>query len=147
MRTSPDGVVAIKGFEGFSSVAYPDPGSTDGNPWTIGYGSTGADVVPGMTITEPQAVERLRGDLVKFEKGVEELVTVPLTQGQFDALVSFSYNVGLQAFRTSTLLRKLNKGNYSAVPSELARWNKNDGNVMAGLTKRRKREADMWLTQ
>jgi len=146
MRVSPDGIVAIKGFEGFSSKSYPDPGSKDGHPWTVGYGSTGIDVLPGMSITEPAAVERLRADLTKFEKGVEALVMVPLTQGQFDCLVSFSYNCGLKALESSTLLRKLNRGNYDAVPAELARWNKNDGVVMAGLTKRRKREADLWLT-
>jgi lysozyme len=147
MRVSPDGIVAIKGFEGFSSVAYPDPGSADGNPWTIGYGSTGPDIVPGMTITEPQAVDRLRADLVKFEKGVESLVTVPLTQGQFDACVSLVYNIGLQAFKNSTLLRKLNRGAYSSVPTEILRWDKNDGKTMPGLTKRRKREVQMWLTE
>jgi lysozyme len=135
----------IKKSECLRLQAYPDPGSRNGDPWTIGYGST-AGVKKGMVITEAEAEARLIRDLTEAETTVERLVTVPLTDNQFGALVSFVFNVGGGAFAKSTLLRKLNAGDYAAVPDQLSRWNKNDGAVMAGLTKRRAEEAALWST-
>ncbi|WP_173087743.1 lysozyme [Devosia sp. 1635] len=133
----------IKASEGLRLNAYPDPGSRNGDPWTIGYGST-AGVRKGDTITEAESERRLVIDLTHAENAVARLVKVPLNDNQFGALASFVFNIGSEAFKNSTLLRKLNAGDYAAVPSELARWNKNDGAVMAGLTKRRAAEAALW---
>lgn len=133
----------IKRFEGLRLTAYPDPGSRDGTPWTIGYGST-TGVRKGMTITQAEADRRLVADLATAEAAVDRLVKVPLTDNQFGALVSFTFNVGVGAFECSTLLKKLNAQQYDAVPAELARWNKNDGKVMQGLTNRRAAEAGLW---
>lgn len=135
----------IKSFEGLRLQAYPDPGSRNGDPWTIGYGST-TGVHKGMVITEAEAEQRLKRDLETAERAVELAVKVPLNDNQFGALVSFAFNVGAGAFRDSTLLRKLNAKDYSAVPAQLARWNKNDGKVIAGLTRRRASEAELWNT-
>lgn len=135
----------IKASEGLRLSAYPDPGSKNGEPWTIGYGST-SGVRKGMTITKEQAEARLVQDLTHAEDTVSRLVMVPLNDNQFGALVSFVFNIGSGAFASSTLLRKLNAGDYSSVPAQLARWNRNDGSVMAGLTKRRAAEAKLWAT-
>ncbi|POU35715.1 lysozyme, partial [Citrobacter freundii complex sp. CFNIH12] len=113
MRISEKGVALIKQFEGCRLTAYPDPG-TGGAPWTIGYGWThpvdGKPVKPGMTIDQDTADRLLKTGLVSYENDVLKLVRVKLTQGQFDALVSFAYNVGSRALSTSTLLKKLNAG-------------------------------------
>lgn len=133
----------IKASEGLRLKAYPDPGSINGLPATIGYGST-SGVKIGMVITAAQAEARLVNDLSTAESVIERLVKVPLNDNQFGALVSFVFNIGEGQFKSSTLLRLLNAGDYDAVPAQLARWNKNDGKVMAGLTKRRAGEAALW---
>ena len=92
MKTSSNGIEMIKAHEGLVLYAYPDPG-TGGEPWTIGYGHT-KGVLPGMRISEEQAEAFLREDLAAFEKAVTDLVPIPLTQSEFDALVSFCFNVG-----------------------------------------------------
>ena len=137
----------VKQWEGFRKDAYPDPGSRDGTPWTIGYGQTrihGRSVRKGDTITEPEASAWLVSELARVAGVVDSLVKVPLNDNQFGALVSFTYNVGDEAFRRSTLLKKLNAGNYEAVPAELAKWKFNDGKVMQGLVNRRAAEAGLW---
>lgn len=137
----------VKRWEGFRAEAYPDPGSSNGLPVTIGYGQTrrnGKPIKLGETITEAEAADWLERELDRVAGVVERLVKVPLTDNQFGALVSFTYNVGDGAFERSTLLRKLNAGDYEAVPSEMARWNKNDGKVMQGLSNRRAAEAGLW---
>lgn len=137
----------VKRWEGLKLTAYPDPGSRDGTPWTIGYGHTSdgfMKVHKGLKITMKQAEEALVHDLGETAAEIERLVKVPLTENQFGALVSFAFNVGVGAFAKSTLLRRLNAGDYGAVPAQLARWNKNDGKVMAGLTNRRAAEAGLW---
>ena len=101
-------------------------------------------VKEGETLTKKQALDRFDKDLKKFEAGVSESVTVPLTQNQFDALVSFVFNVGLGAFQKSTLLRKLNAGDYAAVPGELMKWTKAGGKELPGLVRRRRAEAGLW---
>lgn len=138
----------IKTSEGLRLVAYPDPGSKDGKPVTIGYGTTrinGNPIKLGTTITKDQAEKYLIADLTVFAAKVAALIKVPVTDAQFGALVSLAYNIGLDAFAKSTLLRILNAGDYAGVPAQFRRWNKNDGKVMKGLVNRREREIKMWL--
>ena len=95
----------------------------------------------GITITKQEAEERLKARLTReFEPGVVSLVKVPLTQNQFDALVCFAYNVGIQALRGSTLLKKLNGGDYAGAANEFGRWNRAGGRVLSGLISRRAAE-------
>ncbi|AUO64090.1 TPA: lysozyme [Citrobacter freundii] len=149
MITSEKGIRLIKQFEGCRLTAYPDPG-TGGDPWTIGYGWThpvdGKPVRPGMTIDEVTADRLLKTGLVGYENDVLKVVRVKLTQGQFDALVSFAYNVGSRALSTSTLLKKLNAGDIKGAADEFLRWNKAGGKEMPGLTKRRKAEREVFLS-
>lgn len=145
-----DVIEHIKQFEGFRANAYKDPGSVNGLPITIGYGQTrrnGKPIKLGETITEAEASEWLMDELSRVEALVRKLVKVSLTPYQLGALVSFVYNIGDDAFAKSTLLKRLNEGNYADVPAQLARWNKNDGKVMAGLTNRRAAEAGMWAKE
>lgn len=146
-QVTPEVVQHVKRFEGCKLTAYPDPGSKNGEPWTIGYGHTSdgfLKVEKGLRITQDVADGALENDLNEIAAAVERLVKVKLNDNQFGALVSFTFNVGVGAFSKSTLLKKLNAGNYDAVPGELARWNKNDGKVMTGLTNRRAAEAGLW---
>lgn len=138
MKTSQAGIDLIKQFEGCKLKAYPDPG-TGGEPWTIGYGTT-KGVRPGMEIAEDDAERLLKEDLERFELAVTNAVKVLITQSQFDALVSFTYNVGEGAFRSSTLLRLLNEQKYREVGPQFDRWNKAGNRVLPGLVKRRAAE-------
>ena len=138
------GLALLKSFEGCKLTAYPDPG-TGGEPWTIGWGHTGG-VKRGDTCTQAQADAWLLQDLDRFEQAVERLVSVPLTQNQFDALTSFCYNVGAGALQQSTLLRKLNAGDYEGAQGQFARWNRAGGKEMPGLTRRRAAEAELFGT-
>lgn len=144
MKTSQAGIDLIHSFESLRLKAYPDPGSKDGKPWTIGFGSTGADIGPGTVWTKEKADQRFANDLGKFEKAVSSLVRVPLTQHQFDALVSFTYNLGAGSLKSSTLLKMLNAGDYEGAGKQLLRWTKNDGIEMSGLVRRRKAELKMF---
>jgi lysozyme len=134
-----EGIEKIKQFEGLKLTAY----QCSAGVWTIGYGHT-STAKKGMKITEEEAESLLYADLEVFESAVDRLVQVKLTEWQFSALVSFAFNVGVRAFEKSTLLKKLNAGNYDAVPAQLMRWNKTKGKVVAGLTNRRAAEAGMW---
>tara|TARA_R110000822_G_scaffold27790_3_gene82675 strand:+ start:642 stop:1310 length:669 start_codon:yes stop_codon:yes gene_type:complete len=137
----------VKRWEGLKLTAYPDPGSSNGEPQTIGYGHTSdgfLKVARGLTITVAQAEAALEYDLNETAAKIDELVKVELTDNQFGALVSFAFNVGLGAFTKSTLLKKLNKGEYASVPAELAKWRFNDGKVMTGLINRRAAESGLW---
>jgi GH24 family phage-related lysozyme (muramidase) len=131
----------IKEFEGCELTAYVCPAGV----LTIGYGSTGGHVTPGKTITEAEAEALLLKDLTRFEKAVNELVKVPMTQGAYDALVSFTFNCGEGAFGESTLLRKLNAGEdpNSTAKTELPRWT-NGG--LAGLVRRRAAEVELFCS-
>lgn len=113
---------------------------------TIGYGHTGRDVYPGQTITKAEAERLFEADISKASRAVERLVKVPLADNQFGALTSFAYNVGegKGGFETSTLLKKLNAGNYDAVPVELMKWVNSKGKRMQGLVNRRASEAGLW---
>lgn len=147
-KINDDGLNLIKKSEGFSGRAYPDPG-TRAEPFTIGYGTTvypnGQKVKLGDVCTHTQADEYLRHDVAKFETGVSHLVTVPLTDNQFSALVCFAYNVGLGNLQSSTVLKKLNAGDYQSAADHLLDWNKAAGRVLAGLTTRRKNERSLFL--
>lgn len=143
MKTSPKGIALIKSAEGLRLKAYPDPG-TGGLPWTIGYGST-LGVTRTMVITAEQAEQMLAVDLARFERAVERLVEVPINQGQFDALVSFAYNVGEGNFAKSTLLRKLNAGDNQGAAEQFGRWVNAAGKVLQGLVKRRAAERALFL--
>ena len=144
MKVSAAGINLIKEFEGVRLKSCKCPAGV----WTIGVGHTSAAgppvVKPGMEITNAQATKILAQDLVQFEDGVEAAVKVPLTENQFDALVSFTFNVGLGAFQKSTLLKKLNAGQYDAIPAELMKWTKAGGKELPGLVRRRRAEAALW---
>ena len=141
MRISPEGIEHIKRWEGFREAAY----LCSGNKWTVGYGHTGSDVDRNTRVTREEAERLLRRDLAWAENTVHANVQVPLTQHQYDTLVSFVYNVGAEAFRRSTLLRKLNALDYTAVPGELAKWVHAGGRRVEGLVNRRAAEAGLWV--
>ncbi len=123
--------------------AYPDPGSRDGKPWTIGWGSTGSDIGPGTIWTQEQCDERFAEDMAKYAAEVEAAIgNARTTQNQFDALVSFHYNTG--AIRAATLTRRHIAGDRAGTQEAFMWWNKNDGKVMPGLTRRRRAEADLY---
>ena len=130
---------AIKRFEACRLDAYRDAVGV----WTIGWGST-RGVTPGLTITQAQAESRFEADLAPAETAVASLVRVPLTDGQFAALVSFVFNCGAGTLRTSTLLRLLNGGDYARVPAELQRFRFAHGKPLKGLALRRAAEAALW---
>jgi lysozyme len=146
MRTSPAGRAFIGRHEGLRLTAYRDAAGV----WTIGYGHTAAAGPPvpaaGMSITAAEADAILGRDLARFEAAVTRLVTVPLSQARFDALVSFAFNVGEGALARSTLLKKLNGGDVRGAAAEFGRWNKAGGRVLAGLTRRRAEERAMFET-
>lgn len=153
MKTSAHGIAVMHYFESCKLSAYPDPGSATGEPWTIGWGHTGAEVSKGLQWSQAQADAAFVQDLARFERDVASLVKVPLTQGQFDALVSFAYNVGsdidadkiAEGLGDSTLLAKLNAGDLRGAAAEFRKWNKNDGKVMRGLVRRRAAEECLFL--
>ncbi|GCP61500.1 muraminidase [Escherichia coli] len=146
MQTSDKGIALIKQFEGCKLTAYQDSVGV----WTIGYGWTkpvdGKPIRAGMTIKQETAERLLKTGLVSYENDVSRLVKVDLTQGQFDALVSFTYNLGARSLSTSTLLRKLNGGDYAGAADEFLRWNKAGGKVLNGLTRRREAERALFLS-
>lgn len=137
-RINAAGLALIQQWEGCKLKAYRDVA----NVLTIGYGSTGPHVKPGMTITQDEADALLLKDLSRFEDRVSRLVKVDLSDNQFAALVSFDFNTG--ALDKSTLLKKLNKGDYNSVPSELMKWVNAGGKKVAGLVNRRAAEAGLW---
>ena len=145
MSVSNLGVDLICGFEGKRLVAYDDGVGV----WTIGFGTTiypnGIKVKKGDTCTEAQAKEYMAHDLKKFELAVNGAVTVPLNQNQFDALVSLAYNIGTNAFKNSTLVKKLNAGDYRGAADQFDVWVNAGGKRMQGLVNRRAREKALYL--
>jgi lysozyme len=144
MKLSDAGLDLIKRFEGLRLKSY----KCSAGVWTIGYGSTriwGRPVEPDDAITDAQADDFLRQDVAKFESAVNSVVRVPLTQNQFDALVSFTYNLGEGNLKRSTLVRLLNDGNYHSAADEFLRWNMAAGVVVPGLTRRRAAERALFL--
>ncbi|MDB9525987.1 lysozyme [Oscillatoria sp. CS-180] len=142
-----DGLRIVKDFEGLELRAYQDSVGV----WTIGYGHTSMagqpDVYPGMTITEAEAERILQRDLNLFEQGVEDALTINTNSDQFSAMVSFSFNVGLGAYRDSTLLRKHNAGDFAGAANEFLRWVFAGGQRLAGLERRRDAERALYLSQ
>jgi lysozyme len=149
MQISEKGLALIKQFEGCSLKAYPDP-ATGGSPWTIGYGWTrpvdGVAVHPGMEINQAKAEQLLRCGIVSYEQDISKLVRVRINQNQFDALVSLAWNIGTRAFSTSTLLQKLNVGDYPGAAEQFLRWVNAGGREMPGLVTRRRAERDLFLS-
>jgi lysozyme len=138
MKTSQQGIDLIKNFESFRSRPYLDMNNVP----TIGYGSTRLENGSRVTMANPEislsrADSLLRLDVSKIEAHILKVVKVPLNQGQFDALVSFVYNLGPSAFDNSTLLKKLNASDYSGASAEFSKWDHDDGKVVIGLERRR----------
>lgn len=178
MKTSPVGVELIHSFELCELESYPDPGSPlgrecsrkglpmrryrevpgyagmTGAPWTIGWGHTGNDVRPSICISQQRADELFAQDLAEVEAGVNRLVKVRLTQNQFDALVSFAYNCGLdedsdilpEGLGDSTLLKYVNQNKHVLAAAEMLKWNKSGGRVLLGLIRRRQAENKLYST-
>ncbi|WP_240023028.1 lysozyme [Serratia marcescens] len=146
MQISKSGIELIKRFEGLRLNAYQDSVGV----WTIGYGWTqpvdGKKVGPGMQIDQATADRLLKCGVVQYEQGVNQLVKVKITQGQFDALVSFAYNLGLRSLSTSTLLQKLNAGDKQGAADQFGRWVNAGGKRLAGLVARRAAEREMFLS-
>ena len=142
MKPSSHAEALIQKFEGFCGKAYKCPAGI----WTYGYGHT-RGVKQGDIIPKARALEILRQDLQEAGETVNRLVTVPLTQGQYDALCSFIFNLGARNFRNSTLLRKLNDGDYKGAANEFLRWTKAGGRELPGLVKRRKAERQLFLSE
>jgi len=135
------GLAMTKSFEGLRLTAYQDVAGV----WTIGYGSTIPTVHPGEAITEQEAEQRLAVDMATAISVVNELVTVVITQGQFDAMVDFCFNVGQGNYRNSTLLHKVNGGDFAGAAAQFPLWDKAGGAVLEGLLRRRKAEATMFM--
>ncbi|MBH2708082.1 lysozyme [Serratia marcescens] len=146
MNISKNGIELIKRFEGLELEAYQDSVGV----WTIGYGWTqavdGKKIAPGMRIDQATADRLLKCGVVQYEQGVNQLVKVRITQRQFDALVSFAYNLGLRSLSTSTLLRKLNDGDKQGAADEFGRWVNAGGKRLDGLVTRRAAERRMFLS-
>ncbi|OCT28128.1 lysozyme [Pseudomonas putida] len=140
MRTSQRGLNLIKSFEGLRLQAYQDAVGV----WTIGYGTT-RGVKADMSITKEQAERMLLNDVQRFEPEVQRLVTVPLNQNQWDAMISFTYNLGAANLESSTLRRLLNAGDYAGAAEQFPRWNKAGGKVLNGLVRRRAAERELFL--
>ncbi|HYD38796.1 MAG TPA: lysozyme [Allosphingosinicella sp.] len=151
MKPSQNCAKLVQQFEGCakkradgSFEAYPDPG-TGGDPWTIGWGSTGSDIKKGTVWSQQQCDDRFNAHLDEFAAGVSKAIgDAPTTQSQFDAMVSFAYNVGLGNLNSSTLLKKHKARDYAGAAAEFARWNKAAGKVLPGLTRRRGAEAALY---
>lgn len=145
MKTSPAGISLIKRFEGLELESYQDIAGI----WTIGYGHTGADVNPSSVWTEAVAEAALTRDLEFREEAIDRLVNAQLNQNEFDALVSFVYNVGVGSFKNSTALKRLNAGDRAGAAEALTWWDKAtvDGvrRPVKGLTARRVAERDLFL--
>ena len=136
MEISQEGLSLIKKFEGCELESYKCAAGV----WTIGYGSTNG-IEEGMEISQERADMLLLEDVEVFEEAVNKLVEVPLEQNQFDALVSWTFNLGSTNLQNSTLLKVLNNKDYEGVPSQIKRWNKAGGEVLQGLVRRREAEA------
>jgi GH24 family phage-related lysozyme (muramidase) len=143
-RVGPKARALIQSFEGCKLKAYPDPGS-GGDPWTIGWGSTGPGIAKGLTWTQEQCDSRFNADVQTFGAKVSALLgDAATTPGQFGAMVSLAYNIGLGNLANSTLLKLHKAGNYAGAQREFGKWNKAAGKAMTGLTLRRAAEAGLY---
>ena len=139
MKISQTGIDLIKKWEGMETEAYQDSVGV----WTIGYGHT-KTAKKGMRITPDQAELLLKDELAEYEGYINRYVTVDLRQCEFDALVSWVYNLGPSNLQSSTMLKVLNAGKYNEVPYQMKRWNRAGGKVLNGLTRRRADEARLF---
>lgn len=137
---SASALVGIASWEGYVEKAYQDIVGV----WTIGFGTT-AGVKPNQSTTPVAALQRKIDDIQKFEGALKECVTVPLHQHEYDAYISLAYNIGPTAFCNSTLVRKLNAGDYEGSCKEILRWNRAGGQVVKGLDNRRKAEYQLCI--
>jgi lysozyme len=142
MSYSAKGLALTEQFEGLRLTAYQDSVGV----WTIGYGHTGSDVRPGLTITQQQASDLLLKDVASAVATVNRLVTVKLNQNQFDALVDFVFNAGGGNFASSTLLREVNASSFDLAAGQFVRWDHAGGVVVQGLLRRRLAEAALFQT-
>jgi lysozyme len=145
MIISSVGIQLITSFEDLKLKAYDDGVGV----WTIGYGTTiytnGVAVKKGDSCTLEQAKSSFQHDLRRFQTAVNDAVNIPLSQNQFDALVSLAYNIGTNAFKTSTLVKYLNALDYKAAADQFLVWNKAGGSVLKGLVRRREAERALFL--
>jgi len=141
MKTSPAGIALIKHFEGFRSHPY----QCQANVWTIGYGHTRGVTPQTPPVSREEAELLLASDLTKYERSVLNLIRVKLTQGQFDALVSFTFNLGGGALQRSTLRARTNRRDFFGAAAEFLKWVRAGGVVSKGLVKRRKAEAQLFV--
>ena len=139
MKTSLEGINLIKHFEGCELEAYKCPAGV----WTIGFGHI-KGVQEGDVITEADAHNMLVEELDEYEGYINDMISVELNQNQYDAMVSWVYNLGGGNLKASTLLKVLNQGEFDGVPAQIMRWNKAGGKVLEGLTRRRQAEADLF---
>lgn len=137
---SASALVGIASWEGYVEKAYQDIVGV----WTIGFGTT-AGVKPNQSTTPVAALQRKIDDIQKFEGALKECVTVPLHQHEYDAYISLAYNIGPTAFCNSSLVRKLNAGDYEGSCKEILRWNRAGGQVVKGLDNRRKAEYQLCI--
>lgn len=139
MQIDSSGLNILKGLEKCALKAYWDV-----NGWAIAYGNHVPGLTAKSTCTVDEAEEYLQNACESVSNSLSNLIKVKLSQGQFNALVIFAYNIGLSAFENSTLLSRLNAGNFACVPSELRRWNKSGGKVCPALVARREKEIEIW---
>ena len=153
-QVSPRGIAQMHEFETCKLAAYPDPGSKDGHPWTIGWGATGPGIARGVTWTQAQCDARFAVDVASFAAKVELLIGDSFTdQSMFDAMVSLTYNIGVGTtnpklpggFTRSTVRKKHRAGDHAGAAAAFGMWIKNDGKVMRGLVRRRAAEAALYL--
>jgi len=142
MHISAEGLSLIKKFEGCELKAY----RCAANVLTIGYGTI-KNVTEGMEITQEEAETLLQEEMHEYEGYINDMVKVPLKQHQFDAMVSWVFNLGSGNLSSSSLLKKLNNSEYDEVPAQIRRWNKAGGKVLDGLIRRREAEAKMFMNQ
>ncbi len=147
MQMTEDGMALIRRFEGFRANAYRCPAGV----WTIGYGHTSQAgppaVTPGMVVGEEEANRILAADVQRFADAVGPLLARAVSPAQFSALVSFAYNVGIPAFRASSVLKAVNAGRFTQVPARLRLWVKGGGKVLPGLERRRAAEAELFMSE
>lgn len=141
MNISQNGIELIKKFEGCRLEAYKCPAGI----LTIGYGHTGSEVHLGQKITQEQAEKYLKQDITIHSNNVSRLVKAPLNQNQFDALVSFEYNVGYGNFTSSTMLKLLNQKKYTEAAAQFGRWVYANKKILQGLVKRRAAEKELFV--
>lgn len=142
-ETTFDDTKIIRDFEGESLVAYKCPAGK----WTISYGLTGGNIKEGLVITKEQSERMFMERIAQVSNNIFPLIKVSLTKNQFIAILSFVWNIGIGAFSSSTLLKLLNQKKYTEASSQFLRWNKVNGKVLNGLTKRRQAEKDLFLNK